>query len=162
MAANHTEHYELNQWLAADQVLRTDFNADNAKLDAALEDLESRKANQSALSALSSTMSALSANLSANLTKITFGSYSGDNAASRTVSLGFTPKAVFLMESQGRVLYYGGTSLYYYGGLAINGYPVTCTQGTVLQIVSGGFQVYKNGTISSNVSNSQFRYIAFH
>ena len=36
MAANYTEHYELNQWEPADQVLRTDFNADNAKLDAAL------------------------------------------------------------------------------------------------------------------------------
>lgn len=36
MATNHTENYELNQWLATDQVQRTDFNADNAKIDAAL------------------------------------------------------------------------------------------------------------------------------
>ena len=36
MAANYTEHYELNQWEPTDQVLRTDFNADNAKIDAAL------------------------------------------------------------------------------------------------------------------------------
>ena len=33
MASNYTEHCELNQWLAADQVVHTDFNADNAKLD---------------------------------------------------------------------------------------------------------------------------------
>ena len=39
MATNYTEHYELNQWEPTDQVLRTDFNADNAKLDAALTDL---------------------------------------------------------------------------------------------------------------------------
>ena len=31
-----TQHYQLNQWAADDQVLRTDFNADNAKIDAAL------------------------------------------------------------------------------------------------------------------------------
>ena len=36
MSSQKTEHYELNQWLATDQVLRTDFNTDNAKIDAAL------------------------------------------------------------------------------------------------------------------------------
>ena len=36
MASNHTEHFSLNQWLPDDQVKHTDFNADNAKIDAAL------------------------------------------------------------------------------------------------------------------------------
>ena len=36
MATNHTENYELSQWLATGQVQRTDFNADNANIDAAL------------------------------------------------------------------------------------------------------------------------------
>ena len=36
MSTNHTANYDLCQWEATDQVLRTDFNADNAKLDAAL------------------------------------------------------------------------------------------------------------------------------
>ena len=36
MATNHTEKYELNQWLPTDPVIRTDFNADNAKIEAAL------------------------------------------------------------------------------------------------------------------------------
>ena len=36
MSSQKTEHYELNQWLATDQVLRTDFNADNAKIDGLL------------------------------------------------------------------------------------------------------------------------------
>lgn len=31
-----TQHYQLNQWAADDQVLRMDFNTDNAKIDAAL------------------------------------------------------------------------------------------------------------------------------
>ena len=36
MSSQKTEYYELNQWLPTDQVLRTDFNADNAKIDVAL------------------------------------------------------------------------------------------------------------------------------
>ena len=36
MSTNQTTNYELNQWLSIDQVVRTDFNADNAKIDAAL------------------------------------------------------------------------------------------------------------------------------
>ena len=38
MAANYTANYNLCQWEATDQVLRTDFNQDNAKIDAALGD----------------------------------------------------------------------------------------------------------------------------
>lgn len=48
MPSNHTEHYQLNQWNPEDKVLRTDFNADNVKLDAAL----TGKADVSALAAL--------------------------------------------------------------------------------------------------------------
>ena len=36
MASNHTPNYNLNQWQATDRVIRTDFNKDNAKIDAAL------------------------------------------------------------------------------------------------------------------------------
>lgn len=39
-----TEHYQLNQWDAADRVLRTDFNGDNAKIDAALHALSQKGA----------------------------------------------------------------------------------------------------------------------
>ena len=35
-ATNKTENYELNQWVGTDPVLMADFNADNAKIDAAL------------------------------------------------------------------------------------------------------------------------------
>ena len=33
---NYTSNYQLNQWEPTDQVLRADFNADNAKIDEAL------------------------------------------------------------------------------------------------------------------------------
>ena len=46
MASNYTEHYELCQWEATDQVQRTDFNADNAKVDAALNTLAGQVAEK--------------------------------------------------------------------------------------------------------------------
>ena len=42
MASNYTEHYDLCQWEATDQVQRVDFNADNAKVDAALKALSDK------------------------------------------------------------------------------------------------------------------------
>ena len=35
---NQTEHFQLSQWDAEDRIQRTDFNADNAKLEEALAD----------------------------------------------------------------------------------------------------------------------------
>ena len=55
MASNYTEHYDLCQWAATDQVQRTDFNADNAKIDAAL----AAKADVSDLEALENVMDEL-------------------------------------------------------------------------------------------------------
>ena len=42
MASNYTTNYNLCQWQPTDQVQRTDFNADNARLEAALSSLEAR------------------------------------------------------------------------------------------------------------------------
>ena len=44
MPANHTPNYNLNQWEPEDRVLRTDFNADNAKIDAAIQAAEAQTA----------------------------------------------------------------------------------------------------------------------
>ena len=33
---NHTTNYQLSQWESTDRILMSDFNSDNAKLDAAL------------------------------------------------------------------------------------------------------------------------------
>ena len=46
MSTNHTTNYDLNQWEGTDKVLRAEFNADNAKIDAAL------KANSDAVDSL--------------------------------------------------------------------------------------------------------------
>ena len=36
MASGQTTNYKLNQWAAEDKVIRTEFNKDNAKIEAAL------------------------------------------------------------------------------------------------------------------------------
>ena len=54
MPSNFTKNYSLSQWERSDKVLMDDFNADNAKIDAALGTLATRvsqKAEQSALQA---------------------------------------------------------------------------------------------------------------
>ena len=59
MATNYTTNYQLNQWEPTDAVQRVDFNADNAKIDAALKSLSDQvvqKANQSALNTLISSV----------------------------------------------------------------------------------------------------------
>ena len=60
MSTNHTTNYDLCQWEATDQVLHTDFNEDNAKIDVVLADLAedvAGKAEQSDLSALQTVVS---------------------------------------------------------------------------------------------------------
>lgn len=77
--ASYTANYQLHQWEPADFFLRTDFNADFAKLDAAL-------AGKAGLADLAEKLGAVT------------GSYTGDGSTSRTISLGFAPIAVFLRE----------------------------------------------------------------
>ena len=43
MSTNYTENFDLCQWEPTDPVIRTDFNADNAKVEAALTALEEAK-----------------------------------------------------------------------------------------------------------------------
>ena len=176
MASNHTEHFSLNQWLPDDQVKRTDFNEDNAKLDAALNDLSgglAEKADQAALDALAAevakkattaALEALSKKL-ASMPCLVTGTYTGDGTDSRLISLGFQPKALLVMREEG----YSARPYTddYYGGLALPGKPV-CLQtsyGTdyILTIESKGFRVYYNNSrhTISNQKEANYYYLAW-
>lgn len=160
MASNHTEHFSLNQWQADDQVKRTDFNEDNAKIDAALNDLSgglAEKATTAALEALSKKLAAMPC--------LVTGTYTGDGTDSRLISLGFQPKALLVMIEEG----YSARPYTddYYGGLALPGKPV-CLQtsyGTnyILTIESKGFRVYYNRDryILSNQKDTNYYYLAW-
>ena len=61
MATNQTTNYQLNQWEPTDQVLRTDFNADNAKIDAVLAGPNAAKTDLEDLTALEGSLEAAAA-----------------------------------------------------------------------------------------------------
>ena len=107
MASNYTSNYNLCQWAASDKVLRTEFNADNAKIDAALASkaeqsalnslqstvngLKTGKADKTALDALSSTVSAQGAALAKRNCFVYMDSYTGDGQSSRTFTFPAKP-----------------------------------------------------------------------
>ena len=162
MATNYTTNYQLCQWEATEKVLRTDFNEDNQKIDAALSAHDTAlagKVSSGELAALDQRTTALE-----NRSTLITGTYKGDGAASRTISLGFTPKAVLVMPATGHMsdAYLG----YRYGGLALGQSPVTTSWGSeagdpVLNITEGGFQVYYDHSedIFSNQEDTLYHYI---
>ena len=105
MATNQTANYDLNQWLSTDQVLRTDFNADNAKLDAALADLAeevSSKADQTDVTALAGQMEQKADSASVNTLdgralRWVVGSYTGTGTYGSA-----NPKSLDFADSLGR------------------------------------------------------------
>ncbi len=230
MSTSQTPNYGLHQWAGEDQFKRTDFNEDNAKLDAALHGLRSdltaqtavvdgkaaqtaldalsaavgKKAEQSALNALTtkvnakaeqsalnalttkvnakaeqSALNALTTKVNAKaeqsalnaaaatIPKVAAGTYTGDGAASRTISLGFTPKAVYVCPQNGNTHPGGGSAVS--GGLAVTGGPLRISDGmntrTCLSIASGGFTVYFDDKLNTlkaytNTNGELFFYFA--
>ena len=91
---NRTSSYNLCQWEETDRVRRTDFNEDNAKIDAAVkavgrrvDGLEASKADKTALAAVEGKIS-----------RIVTGTYAGTGGSSgvRRISLPGRPKLVLI------------------------------------------------------------------
>lgn len=86
-----TEHYQLNQWDAEDAIQRTDFNADNKKIDAAI------------------------AALAAGGLKVATGTYKGTGEDYEGVALnvGFNPKLLIVYRDFNHRMFYleGMTSI---------------------------------------------------
>ena len=140
MASGQTSNYGLNQWAAEDKVLRTDFNQDNAKLDEIMREVCTA------------------------LPQIVCGTYTGNGSAEQFISLGFTPRAVFVCSDQGITV--NSYNRYYYGGLAICGNPVkTELPGSSVEITEGGFKVFSLNSasvhVAANASSQVGHYIAF-
>ena len=150
MASGQTANYQLNQWEAEDKVLRTEFNADNAKLDAALAAHDGELAAHAAaledklesgdLSSLEQRAAALEGRA-----KLVTGVYIGDGQVSQKISLGATPKAVLVFPCNGAI---SNSANNHFGGLAPPDHPAVMdsegTGETLVSIESGGFRVYQN------------------
>jgi len=158
MPSSFTKNYKLNQWEADDRVLRTDFNSDNAKIDAAL----AGKAEKSVVTSLQGTLDAAKA----TIPRIFFGTYTGSGTASRLIDLGFTPKAVLVFMQDGTTQYSNAAV----GGLAMPGLPAKIDNGSKVfpgvTVTDSGFQVYfdRSDDYYRSLSNTKgvvYYYIAF-
>ncbi|MBM6924817.1 hypothetical protein [Pseudoflavonifractor phocaeensis] len=112
--ATYTPNYGLHQWVPEDVFVRTDFNTDLSKIDAAIKAAQDT-ANQKA--------------------EIIFGTYTGDGDKTRTIQLGFSPVWILVLRAD-------GTANFGKGGLASLGHPAI-RDDTKLSVVvtENGFQV---------------------
>ncbi len=148
MASNYTSNYGLCQWEPGDKVLRTEFNGDNAKIDAAVKAVDSRvtsvansKASTSALNSLKSTVNSLSATVTGQgntLAKkgncqVVVTSYIGDGQLTRTHTFPRKPVMFFISGNAQMTIAYGCTLTYNHAssisavGVSWSGNSVTLT-----------------------------------
>ena len=114
MASGQTANYGLNQWAAEDQVVRTEFNEDNAKIDAALNSLG-----------------------------CIAGFYKGDGKAGRLIEVGFQPSAVLIVRDGGVFNMSGSVTTVSEGAFAVNGRDAKNYAGSrSAAIAETGFQVW--------------------
>ncbi len=134
MSTNKTKNYNLHAWEPGDDFLRSEFNENFAAIDTALGE-------KSELAA---------------------GTYEGDGAKSRVISLGFTPRAVLVMQYDGAT--YEARNIKVCGGLALEGFPVKqgMAGGWVIavEIVEGGFRVAYEGDACTNTNGIIYHYLA--
>ena len=136
----------------------------DAKAEAA--DLTAEQtAREAADSALSTRVSTAESTITTHTSQIAqkceiyCGTYTGDGASSRTITLGFKPKAVFVLQD--------GTMLmgnyYVYGSLASSTRSARRLGMTTMTIASNGFKVYQDEAdkICLNEDGYAYLYIAF-
>ena len=104
--------------------------------------------------------------------KVAVGSYVGDGAASKSIALPFTPKAVYACPVHGGTLWIpegsGNGTTYTYGGLAVTGQNAMTWRGghDVVAIQTGGFTVYYSYYsnefmyAAANMSGQTYVYVA--
>ena len=130
---NYTPNYQLPQWEKTDRIMMEDFNESNQKIEAGLEE----KA------------------------EILTGTYIGNGAATRSINLGFQPKALYLCEQNGAAGYISGAR-YICGGLALPGHPIINTsQGNyvAVEITSTGFTLHHDEYRAVNTNGGRYHYL---
>ena len=153
MASNHTTNFNLSQWEENDEVLRVDFNADNAAIEAALTAVEGAYTPENP--------------------DFVIGTYTGNSPGgtgknSQHITLGFSPSYVQIIDPH---LYSPNgsyaPSMGYYSGAATRDCILGIAGGaTVLEITEDGFTVsspYLNSVTyypKLNSTNYAYAYLA--
>ena len=120
MPSKYTSNYQLNQWEPDDAVRRVDFNADNAKIDAAIKAVDARvtsvsgsKASVSALNSLQSTVNSQAATLGhKGNCQVVVTDFTGNGAKTRTHTFPRKPVIAFITGTAMMTIGYGGTRTY--------------------------------------------------
>ena len=73
--------------------------------------------------------------------KVICGTYTGNGAASKLITLGYKPALVLVLESGARTYNYDGQSDLY-GGMALPGHPASVNGMTAVRVENTGFRVY--------------------
>ena len=147
---NQTPNYQLNQWEKTDRIQMEDFNADNAKIEAAI-----LGASEAAAAAAASGL------------KVVTGSFSGNGTTGvRSYTLGFKPRLLFVFTD------FSSSSSYTQGLLITD---VMCTSfgssgnchmqncGTPGSLTENGFKIqHTNANLGLNVSGSKLFYWALY
>ena len=121
MASNYTPNLNLCQWAEEDAVLREDFNADNAKIDAAL----------------------------ATKCEVYTGTYNGNGKTSQTITLGFKPKFVWVWQANSATPFSNTHDVN--SAIAFPGYPALhYNDSTALEITNTGFTAYCRPNLGNN------------
>lgn len=147
-----TKNYQLTLWDYGEEDftlgrVREDLGENFTKLDTALKAEETARSTGLAKKA-----------------EVVTGVYTGDGAKNRAISLGFAPKAVLILPSDGQI-----TATYcYLGGLALPGQPVIAKSNEMFALTSTGFRVshtYISHTnygeyVTVNKSGEVYHYLA--
>ena len=151
--ATFTTNCKLHQWEPGDHFLRTDFNEDFAKIDAALGARPTQTSLDSQLAAVNQSVSTV-----AGRVEVRIGSYVGNGADSRTINVGFKPKAVF---TQGASVLTGSNIIT--GALALENSPAKSNGTAILTVTASGFTVYSPSTSYRHMNDKSkiYFYLAF-
>ena len=115
----HTTNFNLSQWSKSDRIQMADFNADNAKLDAALAALTRR---------------------------VYTATYTGDGATTLTLTFPAKPAFVIVLtESKLSLMVRGSATGLYIAGPNFNDFAVSGWDGTTLTITGGDYIGIPNG-----------------
>ena len=138
MASSYTENYGLCQWEATDSFVRTEFNQDNARIDAALKDLSD------------------TVELKCRMKTGTYTGNGTDYRDSQTIDVGFPIQAVLVENRAGnRSQAVNAATL---GGLALKGTSLYNDE-TLVSISGSSFTVYVGGQYKGNLNREGTTYL---
>ena len=82
----------------------------------------------------------------AQKSELYFGTYTGNGAESRLISIGFTPRMVLVLRTGVAVFYMNGNNETVAGGMALTGHPANYYGDECIKIESNGFRIYQGYT----------------